>query len=276
MKKFNCILLIVVLGYTCFGAVLFFQIVHSRPLFYPTKGSWSLVWDDDFNAPTFDQTKWVKSDRSCDYSGYRKEIQSVNTENVLVKDGYLLLGTQSRVWMDPGNLYTTTRYTSGQISTVDKFDWTYGRIEFRAKMPMGEGLLSYASLRPADGRITQEILMMMMSGRNSFTVFMDNNWGTNIFRQSLEEDQSTRSLQDNSAGFHTFAIEWEPRIIRWYVDNQRIYQTSRNVPDRPLSLALGTTAENLFLYYNTPQSDGIMTPLPQYLIIDWVRVYQKR
>ncbi len=276
MKKFNCILLIIVLGYSCLGTILFFHIIHDHPIIYPVKGNWSLVWDDDFNALSLDRTKWIRSDRSCDYGSYQKEIQKVNAENVLVKDGYLLLGTQSKVWMNPGNIYTTTRYTSGQVSTVDKYAWTYGRIEIRAKLPVGEGLLSYASLRPTDGKISQEILMMMMSGRNSYTVFTDNNWGTNIFRQYLEEDQSTRSLQDNSARFHIFAMEWEPQAIRWYVDNLRIYQTNRNVPDRPFSLALGTTAGNLFLYYNTPQSDGILTPLPQYFIIDWVRLYQKR
>lgn len=274
MKRFNRILLILVLGYSCFGIIIFVHIFHEQRLFYPIKGNWMLVWDDEFDGLTLDKTKWMADDRSCDYSSYRKEVQAISHENVTVKDGYLILASKSQEWPFSENTYLTTRYISGQVTTGDKSAWTFGRFEIRAKLPAGEGLLSYASLHPVYGKLSAEIPIMMMVGRDWYTIDMNHHGESDRLRHYLKEDVSDGNYPDFSTGFHTFAIEWEPRSICWYVDDVKMYQTDRNVPEIPLSLALGTTAGNLYLYYYLTHR-GIVY-LPQYLIVDWVRVYQKR
>lgn len=272
MKYFNRILLILVFSYSCFGTIILNQILHDYPLSYPAGGKWTLVWDDDFNGQALDQTKWLAVDCSRNYSSYRRETQAVSDKSASVKSGCLILASKREQWKKSDNHYDLTHYTSGQAVTDNKYAWTYGRFEIRAKLPVGQGLLSYVSLRPVDGKLSQEILTTMMSGHDSYTIFMNNHWGTDQLRHYLEEDISGRSNLDFSASFHTFVIEWEPMIIRWYVDDIKMYQTDRNVPEIPLSLALGTTVNP----FDDAKFDGGPIALTPSYIINWVRVYQRR
>jgi beta-glucanase (GH16 family) len=274
MKKFNCILLLLILGYSCFGAIILSQILHDYPRSYPANGNWTLVWDDEFDGATLDRAKWEEGVRSCDYSDYRKEVQKISNKNVNVKDSCLVLTANSTSWRDSDNVSYTTRFTSGQVASGDKCAWKYGRFEIRAKLPPGEGLLSYIDLYPVNNDFAREILTMMVREGDSSIIFMHDIYGTDRQCVYLEEVHSNRSIPDSSAGFHTFAVEWETRSIRWYIDDVKIYQTRRNVPEVPLSLALGTTAGDLHLYHAAKVSGNVS--LPQYCLVDWVRVYQRR
>jgi beta-glucanase (GH16 family) len=80
--------------------------------------------------------------------------------------------------------------------------------------------------------------------------------------------------QDLSAGFHEYALEWEPDELRWYVDD-RLYATVNKedapgewVFDHPFYLLL-----NLAVGGNWPGSPEDATVFPQSLIVDNVRVY---
>lgn len=279
MKNFNRILLLLIICYSGFSAIMLVQILHDYPLFYTAKGKWTLVWNDEFNDSTLDQTKWMTGDRSCSYNSYQKEIQAISRENITVKDGCLILASKDASWKNSDEPYYITGHISGQVKTGDKCAWTYGRFEIRVKLPDGEGILSSASLCSVDGKPSQEILLMMMSGYDSYTIFMNNRWGTDQLRNYVEEEGLIKSNLDFSAGFHTFAIEWEPRSIWWYVDGVVLSHTNRNVPEIPLSLNLGTTAGNLYLYYGASKFAGrtiTLPDMPQYYIVDWVRVYQRR
>ena len=77
-----------------------------------------------------------------------------------------------------------------------------------------------------------------------------------------------------SAGFHEYALEWEPDELRWYVDD-RLYATVNkdDVPgewvfDHPFYLLL-----NLAVGGNWPGSPDADTVFPQTLVVDYVRVY---
>ena len=77
-------------------------------------------------------------------------------------------------------------------------------------------------------------------------------------------------------GFHTFAIDWDYDGIRWYFDGELYSDRGRDslgerewVFDQPffiiLNLALGGTVGGLI----APD-----TEFPQYMYVDYVRVYQ--
>jgi beta-glucanase (GH16 family) len=76
--------------------------------------------------------------------------------------------------------------------------------------------------------------------------------------------------------FHTFAVEWEPEIIRWYVDDQLTFMvTPDTVPgewvyDHPFFIIL-----NLAVGGNWPGSPDDTTTFPQQMRVDYVRVYQR-
>ena len=95
-----------------------------------------LVWEDDFNTDgTPDSTKWTYDLGTTDMFGNvgwgNQEEQSYtnNEENVIVEGGSLKITAKKE-----GN-----DYTSARIKTQGLYNFTYGRVEVRAKLPSAQG-----------------------------------------------------------------------------------------------------------------------------------------
>jgi beta-glucanase (GH16 family) len=75
-------------------------------------------------------------------------------------------------------------------------------------------------------------------------------------------------------GFHTFAVEWEPDQVRWYVDGEQyMTQTASDVPgewvyNHPFFLIL-----NVAVGGHWPGDPDQTTTFPQTMHVDYVRVY---
>jgi beta-glucanase (GH16 family) len=77
--------------------------------------------------------------------------------------------------------------------------------------------------------------------------------------------------------FHTFSVEWEPGVLRFYCDGI-LYKTRTpaDVPgktwvfDHPFFIIL-----NLALGGDWPGSPDATTVFPQTMLVDYVRVYQR-
>jgi beta-glucanase (GH16 family) len=78
--------------------------------------------------------------------------------------------------------------------------------------------------------------------------------------------------------FHTFAVEWEPDLIRFYCDKVNYKTVTRTdlpegtkwVYDRPFFLLL-----NVAVGGNWPGSPDATSSFPQVMLVDYVRVYQR-
>ena len=79
-------------------------------------------------------------------------------------------------------------------------------------------------------------------------------------------------------GFHLFAVEWEPQVIRWYMDNRHYFTaTPSRLPagtewvfDHPFFLILNVAVGGRF-----PGNPDATTVLPQRLEVEYVRVYAR-
>ncbi|HEX7713096.1 MAG TPA: glycoside hydrolase family 16 protein [Bacillota bacterium] len=282
MKKFNRILLVLVLGYSCFSAAILIRILHDYSFFYPVNGHWKLVWEDDFNGPMLDQNKWSPVMQCVNP---RQEQQVFLQENVSVRNGCLILASKKEDWTGTDKLHpdqvVTRNYTSGEVGTWEKAVWKYGRFEIRAKLPAGQGVSSYVVLYPNDDTWPPEIHIMVMRGDQPDKIYFANYWGADAKHQRSDNSGPVSvndyMVNDFSAGFHTFTLEWSPRKLQWYIDDIPKYQVTRNIPDKPLCFVLGTAVGGVFCGdpYD-PKFRGIPSSFPQYLIIDWVRVFQRR
>ncbi len=108
-----------------------------------------LIWSDEFNTPGApDPAKWgyesglVRNEESQFYTEGRRE-------NARVENGMLVLEARKERWPNPqhqsgANDWRKSRretaYTSASVTTQGKAEWTYGRVEVRAKLPTGRGL----------------------------------------------------------------------------------------------------------------------------------------
>ena len=87
---------------------------------------------------------------------------------------------------------------------------------------------------------------------------------------------------DFSADYHKYTLEWEPTVMRWYVDGvlysvKSSWWSSGGAYPAPfnqrfhilLNLAVGGTYTGIYNWQD------VTTNLPQQMLVDWVRVYQK-
>jgi len=88
-----------------------------------------------------------------------------------------------------------------------------------------------------------------------------------------DDHQSVGSGRDSVPGvwtsFHTYALEWEPGMVTFYIDGNVHYSYSGpEVPSVPLWIILNNALE----IWHGPIDDSA---LPAYFEVDYVRVYEK-
>lgn len=258
----------------------------------------TLIWNDEFDGDSLDAAKWdyqygTGSEYGLDGWGNSElEYYTDRPENVRVEDGKLIITA-----IKEDSSYEGMNYTSGRIRTMTKdneelFSITYGRVEARIKMPEGEGIWPAFWMLPVDDSIyggwaaSGEIDIMEARGRLPQTiggtlhygkVWPDNTYKTQDFNFPEETD-----ITD----FHVYSLEWEPGIMRWYVDDEcyftldkwfsqgKVSATEYTSPapfDVPfyilLNLAVGGTFD--------PEANVRNAEFPAQMEVDFVRVYQK-
>ena len=103
----------------------------------------TLVWSDEFDGSSVDPSKWSFQTGDGTEVGLppgwgNNELQFYRPENASVAGGMLTITAKE----EPFGGYL---YTSARMRTLGKGEWTYGRMEMRAKMPIGRGLWPIAS-----------------------------------------------------------------------------------------------------------------------------------
>lgn len=231
----------------------------------PPGTGWTQVFSDDFNGTTLDTNKWNTchwwGPNGCTISG-NKELEWYQPDDVLVQDGTLSLRAQQRS-MNGFN------YTSGMIASHDKYSFKYGYTEIRAKMPNGQGLWPAFWLAAQDRTWPPEIDILEILGHETnrvhMTVHYGQDWPNNL--------SSTGSwvAPDFSADYHTFAVQWSPERIIWYVDGveRKRYETAANIPAKPMYILA-----NLAVGGTWPGSPNATTPFPSYYDIDYIKVWR--
>lgn len=223
----------------------------------PEIPGWRLVWSDEFDGDTLDDSKWKAEDAALEKNN---EAQTYSPDEVFVGDGVLTLRSQKRQ-------KSGRDYTSGLVETIGRFSQTYGRFEVRAKLPRGQGIWPAHWLMPADNSWPPEIDIMEMLGHDPRKIYMSNHWST---PQGARNNTANYTGPDFSEDFHVFAVEWDPETIRWFVDGTLRHSSSKNVPDVPMRVILNTAVGG-----NWPKYPDATTVFPQIHLIDYVRVYAK-
>jgi beta-glucanase (GH16 family) len=245
--------------------------LKERPLVtYPP--GWELLLDDEFTGDRLDHRVWNAEDLP---SFRNHELQYYAPDLITVRDGHLRLSSER-----------TPRggqpFSSAAVDTYGKFSFTYGRVEVRAKLPvMGQGIWPAVWLLgigcnptgspcawPTAGSNEIDIMEAVSSPTRTFTNL---HYGTTI-GTSLTSGPVEHTGVDVTAGFHTFALEWEPGgVVRWYRDDDLLAE--RTVPgsfDQPMSLIINTAVGG-----DWPGAPDDDTAFPQHFDVDFVRVYQR-
>jgi hypothetical protein len=94
---------------------------------------WTLVWQDEFDRPEIDRTRWRLD---VGYTGETKGVLGIYTnrpENACIENS--CLGIVARE-----DKYPFYRYTSARSKTQGQHSWMYGREVVRNRTPTGQGV----------------------------------------------------------------------------------------------------------------------------------------
>lgn len=257
------------------------------------RDDWELVWSDEFNGTALNTSNWSAYNNSAYGDGNLESACLMDRpENLAVQDGHLYLTARYEVepiqcgWGD--TRYPDGRsYTSAQILSRDKIEFMYGRVEIRAQLPVGQGVSQGMWpafwLRTSEGLGEIDILEALGSRPGD-------DWQAGIVYHSLHRETTNTLVSERSSyelpfgadmsdGFHTFALEWEPDELRFFVDD--VMTARYTIQDTPW-IAEAFTGKEFFIRLNLavggrwPGYVDSTTELPASYVIDYVRLYQER
>jgi beta-glucanase (GH16 family) len=242
------------------------------PVFPATR----LVFSDEFNGANGskpDPAKWTIDPGT----GQNNEIQYYTNNLNTFMDGTGSLVMEARRETMGGR-----DYTSHRMNTSNKFHVQYGRVEARIKVNKGNGFWPAFWMMGADfltGRpwpYNGEIDIMEVLGRNTFECYTTLH--APAYNGGAGFGQKHTAAVDLANDFHVFAVEWDSRGMRFFLDSQQIFNASKDtvestrgpwVYDHQFYLIL-----NLAVGGDFPGPVDPSTPFPSRVLVDYVRVYQ--
>lgn len=241
--------------------------------------NYQLVWADEFDYSGLpDSTKWGYDTEGND-AGWGNNEEQFYTEaaekNAFVKNGILHIVAIKEDHAD--KKFTSARLTS-------KTDWKYGRVEVKAKLPVGRGTWSAIWMMPGgwsynDGNWPDigEIDIMEHVGHDLGVIHAsahsrDYQW------QAQTQKTATVLFPDVSQEFHAYKLEWTPDVLYAFVDDSLYFEYK----NEGLGESKWPYNKSFYLILNLAVGgawgamEGIdANAFPQTMEIDYVRIYQK-
>lgn len=223
---------------------------------------WSFAWEDVFNGSSVDTARWDVLERE---DSFNNEKQYYHPGQVDVSSGNLVITADDQP-------LGSKQYRSGLVRTWG--EQTYGRWEVRAKLPTTQGMWPAIWLLPrtAPWPTGGEIDIMENRGSQPGLVSSAYHWGPSWPSNFIYDQFTGAGLPANyHDAFHTYAVEWEPDQISYYVDGVHhftVHESVAPVSSTPMSLIINVAVGGDF----GGDPDG-STVFPQEMLVDYVRVW---
>ncbi|MCE2788362.1 MAG: glycoside hydrolase family 16 protein [Saprospiraceae bacterium] len=247
-----------------------------------SKDQYQLVWSDEFDkdgAP--DNAKWSYDlgdgcPEVCRWGNNELQYYTKEIKNAHIKGGYLVITALK----EPLQGYD---FTSSRLVTKQKGDFLYGKVEARAKLPVGKGTWPAIWMLPTVWKYggwpgSGEIDIMEHVGYEPDSVY--GTVHTQKYNHILGTQKSGVIFSPTTeSSFHTYGIEWDESAIHFFMDG-KVYHTFTNDRqgsaswpfDQPFHLIV-----NLAVGGNWGGKEGVAADIwPQEMLVDYIRVYQKK
>ncbi|ACZ86332.1 discoidin domain-containing protein [Streptosporangium roseum] len=250
-----------------------------------------LVWSDEFNGAAGtrpDAAKWTADPGT----GPNNELEYYTNHDNAAMDGAgsLVLEARKQVTAgstcprDPLSGSGTCQYTSARMNTGGKFEFTYGRVEARVKVPKGNGLWPAFWMMGADFRTGRpwpyngEIDILEVLGKDVKTAYSTVHAPAYNGGGGVGGSYRLPGDADFSDDFHVWAANWDSKGIVYTLDGRTVFTIDKAaveatrgpwVFDHPFYIIL-----NLAVGGDWPGPPDATTPFPRKMLVDYVRVYQ--
>ena len=229
----------------------------------------SLVWSDEFNTPGApDPAKWGYDIGTGSGGWGNNELQyyTNRSDNVIVSNGTLKIIAKSEA-------FSGSAFTSARLLSKDKYSFKYGKVEARAKLPIGVG--TWPAIWSLGSNINSvgwpacgEIDIMEHVGKDLNRIH-----GTLHYpgRSGGNADGNSKLISNATTEFHIYSLEWTSSLIKIFVDGDLIHSVvnSGSIPFN----------QNFFLILNVAMGGnfgGAVDPAftSAAMEVDYIRVYQ--
>ena len=191
------------------------------------------IFRSSFNAPTINNSQWNAANFSSIFNG---EIQYYRPENVFIIDGVLHLQAKKET-------FGGRNFTSGRVDTFEKFDFLYGEIEWRARVPKGKGLWSALRLLEARCRTgvscpDEPVSISMLDVRGDQT-------DETVLSVARKQTTTITNKVDMALDFHVYKLIWHPKRLSWWIDGAEVltYTDGLKIPSVRMQVGQGLYEE---------------------------------
>jgi beta-glucanase (GH16 family) len=250
----------------------------------PLPAGYVLSWNDEFggsNGSLPESSKWIMETGGNGWGNNELETYTNRTQNAHQQDGNLVITASKETYTGSDGI--ARQYTSARIKTAGLFAQKYGRFEARIQITQGQGLwpafwMLGNNIDTVGWPMCGEIDVMENIGKEPAIVHGSMHGPGYNGGNGLTAPDTLPSGKFADA-FHIFAVEWEPNVVRFYVDGN-LYETRT-----PADLPPGKTwvfDHPFFILLNVavggdwPGSPDVSTVFPQNMLVDYVRVYTKK
>ena len=178
--------------------------------------NWDLVWSDEFDDVSINTANWTYDIGGGGWGNSELEYYTNRLDNATIDTGNLLIIAKKES-------YSGSSYTSARIRTQGLQSFTYGKIEARMKLPVGQGLW-HAFWMLGDNisqvgwpKCGEFDIMEHISNTTEIvgTMHWDNNG-------HVSAGASTNC--NTISQYHVYSIEWDANAIKWFLDGNKYYE----------------------------------------------------
>lgn len=245
-----------------------------------SREGWILVWRDEFLDSDIRSDRWEFEVNGQGGGNNESQYYTDRSENARIESGSLVIEAHEETYTGSDG---TRSYTSARMRTLNKGDWEYGRMEARIKLPYGQGIWPAFWMLPTDWvyggwAASGEIDIMELVGHEPETVHGTLHYGGPWPQNTYTGDGYTIS-ESFANDYHTFAVEWEYGVIRWYVDDvhfqtQTSWYSTAGAWPAPFNQRFHIIL-NVAVGGQWPGYPDATTVFPQRMEVDYVRVYER-
>jgi len=281
----------------------------------PYRWNTQLRWDGEFNGERYEYRVVNGEDQfyvnifSTDQDHLNKIVPQYNPFQfdgsrlaIRAKKNPLKTNNGKRTYGSLDEMASQQTFLSGAIATHNKFSQKYGYFEARIKIPGHVGAFPafwlFHEKRAWEGTKRTEIDIMENLGHapwyiyNSFHYFdnVSTSYGGDANFLKPAPSGQVYTGTDYSQDFHTYAVEWEPNRVIWYIDGQQVsVLDSDKVNFEELYVKLNLAMGGNWTNFPTnsgglgrssdqryPTQDDLNNFNDPALEIDYVRVYKRK
>ena len=232
--------------------------------------NYELVWSDEFNGNSLDTNTWNYEIGTGSWGWGNNEQQYYTDRNIKVSNGTMKITAKRE---DYGGM----KYTSSRITTKNKKNFKYGKIEARIKMPKFKGVWPAFWMLGANQdsvgwpKCGEIDIMEAINDEN--LVYGTLHWFNDPGNNNADSGSSV-AVADRTE-YHVYGVEWTADKLRWYVDG-KVYRTMDVSND-----SFSEVRKEYFVIFNMaiggqwPGYDIDETAFPATMEVDWVRAYKK-